>query len=555
MNSSRSIQSPRSASPKDSRPLVYLFKIEFPDNPPKRVRLPRSLSELLKLSEEVLELPRRARQVFDGDMNAITDITVIQPKMKLYVSCAAPRVENDDEFAYKSRLPPNHDVFRKLPTMKRTRSPRAKREDSAQHCAIAACQTSVKENLRDSILALYASLSSEHKAKMSMSESLQKLINDTQLHVLENTLINQYIAPSTVVLNTPIGIEMQAWMIERLKGLMPEEIRFAITGPSQSGKSTLLFSALSLFFQKLLITNETSNYLLFPVNWLLQQLYLDDLNKIYALFISTALKMLRNARMEFIPIMVPFKQWLLSLINHQVLSPLPPQIVHYTSFPHDAVMSIGKAIHDAWSKPNQFKQFLREVINFPNHLAKAFGFKSAVYIFDHFDLCGYQISPSDPFTTENQNSVALSEIVCEAINSCPFFVASQSDVDFFNCFSIQDYRQLSTERIISVEGNEKELQVQQPSLILNIEHCRGCPAYCAMFQRLCDLAEDAAQRVAFKSQFTKLKSVVDISRNELLKQEFIRLCILLGGEDTDGIFTEEIMNDMIISPELTIRVH
>ncbi|OHS96278.1 hypothetical protein TRFO_37550 [Tritrichomonas foetus] len=552
MNSPRSIQSPRAASPKDTRPFIYLYKIEFPDNPPKRIRLPKTITEILKLSNDVLELPRPARQIFDADNNPITDIEKIGAKAKLYISCAAPPSE-EDEFQYKSRLPkPAGSTFHKLPTMKPPKL-KPRREDQAQQCAIAACPTTVKENLRDSILSLFASLTPEHKAKMSMAATLQKMTTDTQLYVVENALITQYIGPSTVVSNTPIGQQVQAWMIERLKGLMPEECKFAITGPSQSGKSTLLNTAVSLFYQKLQITNEAPNYLIFPINWLLQQIYLDDINKLYNLFINTALKMLRNARMEYIPIMGPFKQWMSSLITQQVQAPLPPQILHYTSFPHDAVVNIGRAIHDSWAKPEGFRQFIKEIVSFPNRIAQAFGFKSAVYVFDHFDSCGYEISPTDHFATENQSSVVLSELVCEAIDSCPFFVASQNDFDFFNVFSLQEYKQLSTERLVTIKG-EKEIYVQQPPIVLNMDHCRGCPAYCATFQRVCDLAEEAASRTALKSQFTKLKSVVDISRNEMLKQEFLKLCILLGNEDTENIFNEEIMNELMELPELVIRV-
>ena len=75
-----------------------------------------------------------------------------------------------------------------------------------------------------------------------------------------------------------------------------------------------------------------------------------------------------------------------------------------------------------------------------------------------------------------------------------------------------------------------------------------------MFQRVCGLASESMERAAVKSQYSRLKSVVDISRNEMLKQEFIRLCLLLAAADTDNHFDEERMNDLMSLPDFNVRV-
>lgn len=631
MNSPRSIQSPRNTSPKETTHFIYLYKIEFPDDRPKKIRMPKTMNDLLKNATKVLELQRPARQVYEdfNDLsNPITEISQINPKAKLYVSCAnisqKDDFDADSEFINKSRLP-RASTASSL-SMKRAKSPSKtnvisrsnspsrsksastpqKREDTEQQCTIAACPTSVKENMRDAILSLYNSLSPDHKSLLSMSETLKKLTNDTQISVVESTLLNNYIGPSSNVLNSPIGVETQTWMADQLKGLMPNECRFAITGPAQSGKSTVLSMGVSLFYQKLQITGESQNYLLFPLNWRLQQICLDDVTKLYSLFITTTLKMLRNSRMELIPIIVPLKQWFLSLISQQVLPPLPPQIVHYTPFPHDAVSDIGRSIHTKWSNRDGFREFLKEIVNFPSNLSKAFSFTSVIHIFDHFDNCGYEISPSEHFQSDNlvngSTPVILSELICEAIEHTPFFIASQNDVDFFNLFSIEDYRQLSTERIIqspqeassqspsrspsqlkttssqgatvtittsnapSVASSQSrsaqlsEMYLQQPPIVLSIENCRGCPAYVAIYQRVYEIAENvqrANQESKKKSitQSTRLRPATEKSRNQLLKQEFIRLCSLLAAADTDGVFNEDNMNELMKMKELVIQIH
>lgn len=628
MNSPRSIQSPRNTSPKEVTHFVYLYKIEFPDDRPKKIKIPKTMNDLLKTATKVLELQRPARQVYEDftDLsNPITEISQINPKSKLYVSCAnvsqKDDIDIDSEYINKSRLP-RASTASSL-SMKRAKSPSKsnvisrssspsrsksttpqKREDVEQQCTIAACSTSVKENIRDAILSLYNSLTPDHKSLLSMSETLKKLTSDTQISVIENTLLNNYIGPSSNVLNSTTGIETQAWMADQLKGLMPHECRFAVTGPSQSGKSTVLSMGVSLFYQKLQLTGESPNYLLFPLNWRLQQICLDDVSKLYSLFITTTLKMLRNSRMELIPIIVPLKQWFLSLITQQVLPPLPPQIIHYTTFPHDAIAEIGRSIHNKWSNRDGFREFLREIVNFPISIAKSFGFVSVVYIFDHFDNCGYEISPTEHFQSDNlvngSTPVVLSELICEAIEKTPFFVASQNDIDFFNLFSVEDYHQLSTERIIqlpqeassqspsrspsqlksqnpqngatvtitssnasitssrSKSAQLNEMYLQQPPIVLSLENCRGCPAYVAMYERVYEIAENVQRANAESkkksiSQSVKLRPATEKSRNQLLKQEFIRLCTLLAAADTDGVFSEDNMNQLMKVKEIVIQ--
>lgn len=627
MNSPRSIQSPRNTSPKETIHFIYLYKIEFPDDRPKKIKMPKTMNDLLKTATKVLELQRPARQAYEDftDLsNPITDISQINPKAKLYISCAnvsqKDDIDIDSEYINKSRLP-RASTASSL-SMKRSKSPSKsnvisrssspsrsksstpqKREDIEQQCTIAACSTSVKDNIRDAILTLYNSLTPDHKNLLSMSETLKKLTTDTQISVVENSLLNNYIGPSSNVLNSPTGIETQTWMANQLKGLMPDECRFAVTGPAQSGKSTVLSMGVSLFYQKLQLTGESQNYLLFPFNWRLQQICLDDVSKLYSLFITTTLKMLRNSRMELITIILPLKQWFLSLITQQVLPPLPPQIVHYTTFPHDAVTEIGRSIHTKWSNRDGFREFLREVVNFPSFMAKAFGFVSAVYIFDHFDNCGYEISPTEHFQSENMlngsTPVVLSELVCEAIEKTPFFVASQNDIDFFNLFSVEEYHQLSTEKIIqlpqeagsqspsrspsqlktqsgttvtitssnasissarSKSSQKNEMYLQQPPIVLSLENCRGCPAYVAMYERVYEIAENVQRANAESkkksiSQSVKLRPATEKSRNQLLKQEFIRLCTLLAAADTEGIFNEDNMNEMMKMKELVIQTH
>jgi hypothetical protein len=134
--------------------------------------------------------------------------------------------------------------------------------------------------------------------------------------------------------------------------------------------------------------------------------------------------------------------------------------------------------------------------------------------------------------------------------------SSQDDeelIKFLRQEGIVDYTQLSTERLVNRKG-ERELVVPELPLSITIDFCRGCPGYIAMFEKVCDLAADAQEKAAIKSQFSRLRSVVDISRAVMLKQEFIRLCLNLAAADKDKQFPEDKMNVMMSGDDFTIRV-
>jgi hypothetical protein len=76
-----------------------------------------------------------------------------------------------------------------------------------------------------------------------------------------------------------------------------------------------------------------------------------------------------------------------------------------------------------------------------------------------------------------------------------------------------------------------------------------------MFERLCELVREANEKMAVRSQYARLKSVVDVARNEVVKQELTRICVLLAGADTDDLFDEDKMNEMMSMKEIAVKVH
>ena len=508
---------------------VNLYKFDFRDDDPKFVKIPKadpknpqSIEPMLKLATKSLELKRPAQQLFTEDNQPITEFSQIQQDMNIYVSCTAAYQDESDQPVYKSRLPKTYAAGKK--TLPLVPQPEVKPKPEAyQHIAIAASQYTVKENLRDSLLSLYNSLSPAHKSQLPCAAALQKLSDDTQQYLVEDSLLSQFIGPTTVISDTPLGQQTTQWAMEHLKGLNPEACRFSITGPSQSGKSTLLNILVSLFYQKLQISQETSHYLIFPINWQLQQIYIEDIPKLYSIIVTTTLASLRASCMRLVPVINTFQQYLTSLIEMPLLPAVPPPLQKFPGFPTTLVQQIGSQIHRAWNNPEGFEDFLNLMFLLPDNLAKCFGFNNAVYVVDHYDACCLAIEAPEKFTAQKPFSIPAS--FNKALNVCPFFVASLDDGEFFKYFDV-DSLHLKTEYMINPDPMP-DILIKDPQMTIKQSMCNGCPGYCALYKKVVNLAREAEEKMAVKEQFAKLRSVVDIARQEMLHQQVYKLCILL----------------------------
>jgi len=103
---------------------------------------------------------------------------------------------------------------------------------------------------------------------------------------------------------------------------------------------------------------------------------------------------------------------------------------------------------------------------------------------------------------------------------------------------------MPTERAVACNTG-RTLVAPQTRLSVTAEMCRGCPAYCAMFARLCNLTREAMARAGARRRFSRLKPVADAVRSEMVRQEFVRLCVLLAEANADGHVNEEKMNELM----------
>ena len=541
---------------KVKRPFVYLTRVDCPELDPIRIRLPATMSQLFIEAQKSMDLKREVKQILDQNGTRYMDIDSIPPKAVLIVSCIDPDINNDNISIYKSRLPKKtKEAIYALPEIKNIKQPKPLPEDAAQHKAIAASPYTTKENIRNCLLSLFASLTPEQKAAIPHAQALQQLLLDTQRYLFEHSLLTQFIGSTSVISQNEIGQQTIQYLLGKLKGIKVEDCHFVSTGPSQSGKSTIIGMAASLFFQKLQLSGDFSDYLLFPINWVLYQIYLDDFQRFYNLFVKSTFTALKAARMELIPIIDSLMQWFLSLILIPTFPPIPANVVHTKNFPADVFVNIGRQIHDVWNSKSGLEEFFRFTASLPTLVAQGAGLKNAVYIYDHFDACNFSIEPTSRF--KNSTPFELAPIIIQAIGDSPFFIASQDDTEFFKLFTIQNFKAIPSERIISFNNENqdsnsytnKEIVISQPPIILNIKMCHGCPAYCAMFKKLVELIEMGTKMPSGKG-YMPFRPVVDHSWKELLKQEISRFCLLLEPTDTEGSFDNESLNDLMRRNEI-----
>lgn len=525
---------------KSNPPVIYLMKLDFPENNPIKMPLPKTMDLLLKNATQILKLKRPAKHVFDEEGMPFSSIEDIAPKATVYVSSADIKtVEEDELVLFKPRAKPR-PPYKPVPIMK-TKPYKPPSDDLKEHLTIAKVHNTVKENMRDALLCLYTSLTDEQKANLNCGDSLGLLLDEYQYYMLQHEMLNNFISPTKSISATDLGQYESDWVVEKIREIKVEFCKFAITGPPQSGKTTLLSIAASVFFQKLQITKQSQSYLIIPINWKLEQEIVDNLPKIYQFYVKVTLVALKTLRPDLIPLIPELQTWFESLVVMKSFGNFSENIMKYPKFPHEEVKAYGEKIHNSYLAKNSLDEFLTLFTTMPTVIAQAFGLKGAVYIMDHFDCCAYQVSKDDE-TCDFAHYVSL------AIKDSPFFVASLFDQDFLDTFEVEKYKPMKTTGILS-DSEEKipeKIIVSNPSFEINFDMCHGCPGYCYMFLRLVDFIENANTKIAIKRpNLTPFKSVVDISRATIARQELLRFCLMIESSQDEEVFDPVKMNDLM----------
>lgn len=511
---------------------VYVSRLDFPEMQPKRILLPNSIKILLEEATKVLEMKRPAVTIYDEAGYPFENIESIVRNANLYVSANPSERERHDEVLGKPKPIIRDDTLRPKishPIMKPS-PPQNQPANRDLHFTIAERQETVKDNIRNSILALYSGLSQEHKDQLPCSDQLLRILNETQTYFLQDSLLSQFIGPTISIAETGLGADISEWMMVNLEGIKSKDCRFVFTGPYKSGKSTVLHIAVLLFLLKLQISREASKYIIVPMNWRKNKMIIHDLHKLYCCFVDAVVDALKAANMKLYPVIEDLRDWLISLVVARGFISLPDRIKLFDDVHTDALAAYGERIHTSWRSKPGLRDFATCLVQMPVIIAQAFGFESAVCVYDHFDCCGYVLEDTSRFP---ESEVSLDEILCDALSACPFFVAAASDTTFEKIFNVEKCTRLTTEGIIT-HTLDKSIVSSDPSISIRMEMCRGYPAYCALYSRIYDMAERGAKNLAIRGKTdSKFKSVTDCSRRAIISEEFRRLCVLLHGATSE----------------------
>lgn len=522
-----------------NKPVVFLIKLDFPEDKPVKVFLPKKMDLLLKRATEALHLIRPAKHFYDEEGMPFMNIEEIPPKATLYVSSAdieTEEIEGDELVLLKKK--PKRNKYPTLPLM--TEKPSGPEIEGLQeHIKIAKEHNTVKENLRDSLLCLFSSLNDEQKASLNCSDSLETLLESYQIYFMQHQLLANFIGPSKYIGNSDVGQIAQEWAMEKLREIKIEFCKFVITGPTQSGKSTLLYFASMLFYQKLQIAKQAQNYLIFPINWRLHLDIIDNLPKLYQFYLQSTLIAIKGVKLEILPILPELQKWFENLIIMKSFVNFPPNVVKLDRINLEVLRQYGKRVQDSFLSKNGPEEFASLITTMPNVFAEALGLQGAIYIMDHFDCCAYQVE-------KDGKECDLSHFVCQSIEKSPFFLATKNDYDFYNIFEIQKYKQWSTTGIINTNSYSHAIVISEPTIEITLDMCQGCPGYCNTFLRLIEMINESKNKMGIKRpNLVPYQSVTDICRRTYIKNEIIRFSVLIGGSEANVIDSDK-MNQLMM---------
>jgi hypothetical protein len=416
--------------------------------------------------------------------------------------------------------------------------------DSAEHRMIGNRFSTVKANIRDSMLCLYCSLTADHKIQLPASDEFDRMLEETQTFLMQHSLVSDFIGPTSSIQNTNLYQETSEWIMEKLEDVPLSDCRFAIVGPHESGKSTMLNIAVTLFFQRLLLSGDLKEYVIVPINWQNHSFVFDNLRDLYSLYVKVTLQGLKITNMKYFVILEDFRHWLLSLITVRGFPLLSAQIRRFQNFPVGPIVRFGREIYESWNSRGGLESFVRNTVRMPTIIAQTLGLSGAVYVFDHFDAAGFLIEDEDHFP--ESSPVDFPRVLCDALCTSPFFIASQQDSEFTELFTLDNSITLSTERLIK-NLSIGEIAIRDLGITLNFQMCHGCPGYCSRYVRLLDLVEKSQRNRAVKGRASQHKAVVDISRAQAIKHELIKLYLLFReanfGTDLGKILDDDSQGD------------
>lgn len=539
---------------------VYLVKNSYPRDSPKRYRA-KDLEKLLLDSEKILSLTSHAKRIYTENGKIISNFDDVVAQTTYYISCG-------EKFGHGMPSPPKKQATSGIgspspPASPTTRSQQAKmsensptgkdkvpltlaqrrqREVEAFNRLVALSHSTYQDNFRDASSSMYASLTTGQRKQLTGPEELEKLHNDTQEYYLMNQLLKCSICPTTSM--TVVTDLLNTYCMDLFKGMELDDMKFAVAGPRQSGKSSLVYTMTTRLMRKLQLCDEYSQYLFMTLNFEQETLYLTDVMKLLLLFVNRTFECAYFSNLVLVPAIRPLQQWFISQImgtNPQLPTVCDQVNVIDTNKIFDIIHKIKQTLKS--DETNGLETFIQLVCDIPELLGSALGFKKVIFIIDSFEYSYVQIFPSENYFSYSKGYVTLADALCNALNKNLYITSMQNEELFMECFTCPDAMLLDTDKLLESYQNSSVIDIHNPSLRLTIKDCSGCPGYIVQFLKLVERIDKANNNVAIKTKHSLLQTHADISRLKIIRLELVRFCHLIESAGHTKI-TKDLLNQL-----------
>ena len=374
--------------------------------------------------------------------------------------------------------------------------------------------------------------------------------NDLKRFGLQKHLISQLIGPNTHDLL--FVDELYQWCISSLHSsdINISSPHISISGPSQSGKSTLLFILVQIYLIATISAQISDSLFFIPINFEKIRPYMNFFE-----FYQQMLNLVNTSLRYSAPEVLPFSAYLNSYFSHFSPSPLfitdisktlpkksnikmseyiPPSKQLCEIYPK--IGDFSKSLHSKLNSSNikNSEQLIMEgIASFPVYFAEAIN-KTPILILDHFDCCPEQYQ----------------QIFCDLCQKYPHFVAPKNLNSFSKIFNIKNSVSFSSDLALpeiqqfkaEFKEIDKIINVSNLNLTLEPEDCLRCPALLAKFWNVCQSYENLKRPV----------TRAEMSQETIAKMKFIELCLALRNIESPKI-TQNILQQLY-STEFNITI-
>ena len=551
---------------------VMIARNQYPRSEARRYRL-ISLEKLLDDAVKTLSLPAKARKIFKSDGTLVTQIEDITERETLYISCgeafvrAVPSPKRRSPVASPTTSPtketaspaketgiPLKDTASKASASKASSSPtkepeekpamtRIDKEKLSFNRVVAVAHRTVDENMKLATASVYDSLTKQQQAKLS---TIQAIRDDVQDGLFLQHMMKQGILPATSEIQT----DLRDWAVDIFKGIKTDEVKFVVGGPNQSGKTTVLFALAKVLVKKLRLSNESGNYLIFPLSFELQSMTIEDHVRLLRLFITTAFDSLEYSQLRVVPYVETLRKWFTLSVFGTLLTPPSFDEVDFVDMTalHALAKSLNTTLKD--NGDHTLEEFIEKVCQFPGNFARCFGLKDVLFIIDSFEFCNIAYTPSEEVFPRSLKGAYLSDYLCLELVKSPYLVSMQNEKLFMDCFTCNDAVLLDVQGLVKDPVSDGYVQFWNPPFRLEIGDCLGCPGYIYRFMRICDLVIQSYDNAAYPTTYSMVRTRAELSRHHLIKQEVLKLARLLSDAGNEN-YTKDLLNEIAESERMT----